>query len=74
LYICPGDAVKIDRILQLALEGVFLAFIISWYLSRYYSLMSRLPFNTMLVLIIVLSLGVLVGGGVWDWVRGRKRN
>ncbi len=58
----------------LAVEGIFLAFFISWYLSRYYSLMSRLPFNTMLILIIGLSLGVLVGGGVWDWVRGRKKN
>ncbi len=57
----------------LTVEGIFLAFFISWYLSRYYNLLSRLPFNTMLVLIIVLSLVVLVGGAVWDWVRGRKK-
>ncbi|MEI8132450.1 MAG: hypothetical protein WCG34_08450 [Leptolinea sp.] len=56
----------------LAVEGIFLAFFISWYLSRYYNLVGRLPFNTMLGIIIGLSLGVLGGGGVWDWLGKRK--
>ena len=55
------------------MEGIFLAFFLSWYLSRYYNLVSRMPFNNMLIVIIVLSLGVLVGGAVWDWWRGRKK-
>jgi hypothetical protein len=42
-------------------------------LSRYYNLLSRMPLNNMLLVIIVLSLAVLVGGAVWDWVRGRKK-
>jgi len=57
----------------LVVEGIFLAFFISWYLSRYYNLLSRMPLNNMLLVIIVLSLAVLVGGAVWDWVRGRKK-
>ncbi len=55
------------------MEGIFLLFFISWYMSRYYNLLTRLPFNTMLVLIIILSLVVLVGGAVWDWSRERKK-
>jgi hypothetical protein len=57
----------------LLVEGIFLAFFLTWYLSRYYSIIGRLPFNTMLVVIIALSLIVLVGGAVWDWARGRKK-
>jgi hypothetical protein len=57
----------------LGVEGIFLLFFISWYMSRYYNLLTRLPFNTMLVLIIILSLVVLVGGAVWDWSRERKK-
>jgi len=57
----------------LIVEGIFLAFFLSWYLSRYYNLVSRMPFNNMLIVIIVLSLGVLIGGAVWDWWRGRKK-
>lgn len=57
----------------LVVEGIFLAFFISWYLSRYYNLLSRMPLNNMLLVIIVLSLGVLAGGAIWDWVRSRKK-
>ena len=56
----------------LAVEGIFLAFFISWYLSRYYNLVGRLPLNTMLAIIIGLSLVVLVGGAVWDWYKRKK--
>lgn len=57
----------------LAVEGIFLAFFLSWYLSRYYNLVSRMPFNAMLLWITALSLLVLAGGAVWDWVRGRGK-
>ncbi|GAP21796.1 hypothetical protein [Leptolinea tardivitalis] len=57
----------------LVVEGIFLVFFISWYLSRYYNLLSRMPFNTMLLVIILLSLGVLIGGAVWDWVKRKQK-
>lgn len=56
----------------LAVEGIFLAFFISWYLSRYYNLVGRFPLNTMLVIIIALSLVVLFGGVLWDWFKRKN--
>lgn len=50
----------------LIVEGVFLAFFSEWYLSRYLTIMPRLDFPLMVVLIVVISLGVLVGGWLWD--------
>lgn len=47
-------------------EGIFLAFITEWYLSRYYDLFPRPDFWVMLALIFSLSLLVIVGGIIWD--------
>ena len=52
----------------LLVEGIFLAFFTQWYLSRYYTYFPRLEFWLMILLILVLSLLVLVGG----WWRDRK--
>ena len=48
------------------IEGIFLAFITEWYLSRYYALFPRPNFWVMIVLILGLSLLVIVGGMLWD--------
>ena len=50
----------------LIIEGIFLGFFTEWYISRYYSFIGNLPFWLMVVLIIVLSAGVLIGGWLWD--------
>jgi hypothetical protein len=56
----------------LIVEGVFLALFTEWYISRYLSDVPRLDFPVMVVLIVVISLIVLVGGWLWDRYR-RKR-
>jgi hypothetical protein len=50
----------------LIVEGVFLAFFTEWYISRYLSTVPRLDFPVMVALITIISLGVLVGGWLWD--------
>ena len=57
----------------LAVEGIFLLFFTEWYFSRYSNnLIPRLPFGVMVGLIVVLSLGVVVGGWFWDRSRGQR--
>lgn len=50
----------------LAVEAVFLGFFTQWYISRYFKIWGRLPFWQMVLLIVVLSALVLIGGWVWD--------
>jgi len=52
----------------LIVEGIFLAFFVEWYISRYYPVIPRLNFWPMVGLIVLLSLAVVVGG----WLRDRK--
>lgn len=54
----------------LVVEGIFLAFFTQWYLSRYFTYFPRLDFWVMILLILVLSFTVLVGG----WLRDRKQD
>ncbi len=54
----------------LAVEGIFLAFFTEWYISRYYPVIPRLDFWVMIVLILLLSLAVILGG----WIRDRKES
>jgi hypothetical protein len=56
----------------LAVEGVFLLFFSEWYVSRYTKLIPRLPFTVMVVVIIVLSLAILLGGWAWDRFRPKR--
>lgn len=56
------------------IEGIFLAFFMHWYLSRYYDLFKKIPFWTMLGLIVLLSIGILVGGVIIDKYRLKKTN
>jgi len=51
------------------IEGIFLLFFTQWYISRYYPLFPRLELGAMVVVIILLSLGVVVGG----WLSDRRR-
>ncbi len=48
----------------LVIEGIFLAFFSNWYASRYFHLKARLPFFSMVVVIILLS-GLVIAGGIW---------
>ena len=50
----------------IVVEGIFLAFITEWYLSRYYAFFPRPSFWMMLALIFGFSLLVIVGGLIWD--------
>ncbi|HSV85712.1 MAG TPA: hypothetical protein VLH85_04000 [Levilinea sp.] len=53
----------------LVVEGIFLAYFTSWYLSRYYHLWARIPFWSMVVQILVLSGLVLSSGWLAQGVR-----
>jgi len=48
------------------IEGIFLAFFMQWYLSRYFHIGGQIPFGWMVALIMGSSLIVLVGGEWWD--------
>jgi hypothetical protein len=54
------------------IEGIFLAVFTQWYLSRYFYIGGRIPFEWMVGLIIGSSLIVFVGGAWWD--HHRRRN
>jgi peptidoglycan/LPS O-acetylase OafA/YrhL len=54
----------------LAVEGIFLLFFTEWYFSRYTRLIPRPPFWVVTGLIVIFSLGVVVGG----WLRDRSRS
>ena len=58
----------------LAVEGIFLAFFIQWYGSRYYPQVwgTHMDFILMVLLIIGSSGVVLVGGWIWD--RRKKKS
>jgi hypothetical protein len=58
----------------LVVEGIFLSYFTSWYLSRYYQLWKPIPFWSMVVQIILLSGLVLASGWlmkVFHKVKGR---
>jgi hypothetical protein len=48
----------------LIVEGIFLAFFIEWYASRYYGFAGKLPFGVMVGCILALS-GLVIFGGWW---------
>ncbi|MFN2304270.1 MAG: hypothetical protein ACK2TV_11125 [Anaerolineales bacterium] len=47
-------------------EGIFLAFVTEWYLSRYYPVIPRLDFWVMMAIIFILSSVVILSGWIWD--------
>lgn len=49
-------------------EGIFLGFFLEWYISRYYQIIGRLPFEKMLIWIAGLSIALILGGILWDKV------
>ncbi|MBN2257113.1 MAG: hypothetical protein JW704_04730 [Anaerolineaceae bacterium] len=51
------------------IEGIFLGFFLEWYISRYYQVVGRLPFEIMLIWVAGLSLAVVVGSLIWDRVQ-----
>ncbi|HNT54580.1 MAG TPA: hypothetical protein PKG95_07700 [Anaerolineaceae bacterium] len=50
----------------LAIEGIFLAFFIHWYLSRYLSVWQKMPLFPMLGAIALGAVLVVGGGLIWD--------
>jgi hypothetical protein len=54
----------------LVVEGIFVAYFTSWYLSRYYSLWQQIPFWSMILQIVLLSAVVLASG--WMWAASRR--
>jgi hypothetical protein len=50
-------------------EAIFLGFFLEWYISRYYQVIGRLPFEEMLIWVAGLSLAVILGGVVWDRIK-----
>jgi len=50
----------------IVIEGIFLVFFTEWYVSRYWSDIPRLDLTVMVLLILILSLAVVVGGILWD--------
>ena len=57
----------------LIVEGIFLVFFGQWYASRYTGAFGKLPFNTMVILIISLSALVVLGGWWLDRRKSRRR-
>jgi hypothetical protein len=53
----------------LAIEGLFVLLFAEWYVSRYYQVISRLPFWSMVAVILLASVLILLGG----WLTDRKR-
>ncbi len=57
----------------LLMEGIFLLFFGQWYISRYWTLMPRLPFFSMVAAILVCWGLVIAGALAWDaWQRRRR--
>jgi hypothetical protein len=54
-------------------ELIFLGFFLEWYISRYYQVIGRLPFEEMLLWVAGCSLIVLVGGVVWDRIKIKRK-
>lgn len=54
-------------------EGIFLGFFLEWYISRYYQVFGRLPFEKMLLWVAGLSIAVIAGGAVWDRINKNRR-
>jgi hypothetical protein len=52
------------------IEGIFLIFFTHWYISRYNPFFPRLELWAMVLIILILSLGIIVGG----WLKDRRRN
>jgi hypothetical protein len=54
------------------IEVIFLGFFLEWYISRYYQVVGRLPFERMLLWVAGLAITVLVGGVVWDRIKKKR--
>jgi hypothetical protein len=55
-------------------ELVFLGFFLEWYISRYYQVIGRLPFEKMLMWVTGLSFSILLGGVVWDRIKKKREH
>jgi len=52
----------------LALEVVYIAFFIQWYLSRYYVDLHRMNFWPMVRLLGIIGFAIIFGGLLYDWI------
>ena len=54
------------------IEAIFLGFFLEWYISRYYQVIGKLPFEHMILWVAGLALAVIIGGVVWDRIKSRR--
>lgn len=52
----------------LALEFIYIAFFIQWYLSRYYGIFKRMNFWPMVRLLAAIGFVIIGGGLLYDWI------
>ncbi len=57
----------------LALEVIYIAFFIQWYLSRYYADLHRMNFWPMVRLLGGIGTAIIFGGLLYDWIAGKLR-
>jgi hypothetical protein len=53
------------------MEGIFLTFFTEWYINRYYGLLFKMPFFTMVAIILSLSILFALGSLGWDYRHSR---
>ncbi len=54
-------------------EGVFLLFFMEWYAARYYQIFVKLPFFTMIGMILGISALIIFGGIIYDRVQANRK-
>jgi hypothetical protein len=55
----------------MVMEGIFLTFFTEWYINRYYGLLFKMPFFTMVAIILSLSILFALGSLGWDYRHSR---
>ena len=73
----PGNMPKLHKFIWLKrtilVEGIFLLFFMQWYAARYYRIFGKMPFFTMVGVILGLSLLVIIGGMIKDKVLANRQ-
>jgi hypothetical protein len=57
----------------LALEFIYIAFFIQWYISRYFGTVKRMDFWPMVRLLGFIGIAIIGGGLLYDWLVKRHR-
>ncbi len=54
------------------IEAIFLLFFMQWYAARYYRIFLKMPFYTMVLIIVGLSAMVIIGGFAYDRLANKR--